>query len=130
MKSNALILVVDSSAENRDVLRTLLERQGAEILETPRSSQASDLARARRPDVIVYDAEADGDPSPEAVRNLDRAASPSSTPIVVLGTKRQSLSRLTTGHFISKPYHYATLIRRIGELLGNRFERRPSLSVS
>ena len=120
MFSHARILIVDSSAENRDVLRTLLERLGAETIETAQTRHASSLARHVRPHVIVFDAESDDDPSAEAVDDLGRAASCSSTPIVVLGTQRRCLSPLATGHFVSKPYHYATLIRRIEVLLGNR----------
>ena len=120
MFSRARILVVDSSAENRDVLCTLLERLGAETIEAARTRHAGGLARQMRPDVIVFDAEADNDPSAEAVDDLGRAAHRSSTPIVVLGTQKRCLSPLATGHFVSKPYQYATLIRRIEEVLGNR----------
>jgi hypothetical protein len=56
----------------------------------------------------------------EAVEDLGGYASRSSTPIVVLGTLQRHTSPLATGHFVSKPYQYAALIRRIEELLGNR----------
>lgn len=120
MFSPARILVVDSSAENRDVLRILLERMGAETIEARQIRHASGLAQQSQPDVIVLDAEGENAPSTEAVEELCRTASHSSTPIVVLGTQKHCKSPLTAGHFISKPYQYATLIRRIEELLGNR----------
>jgi CheY-like chemotaxis protein len=118
--SQSRILIVDSSAENRDVLRTLFERLGAETIETSRIRHASGLARQAEPDVIVFDAEADNAPSAEAIDALGRAAHRSSTPIVVLGTPNRCLGRITTGHFVPKPYQYATLIRRIEEVLGDR----------
>ena len=120
MFSPARILIVDSSAESRDVLRTVLERMGAETIEARQVSRAIGLAHQSRPDVIVLDAEGDNAPSSEAVGELCRTASHSSTPIVVLGTQKRCERPLATGHFISKPYQYATLIRRIEELLGNR----------
>ncbi len=120
MFSHARILIVDSSTENRDVLCTLLKRLGAETIEASRTRHASSLAQETQPDLIVLDAEDDNDPSPEAMDDLGRAACRSSTPIVVLGTQKRCLSPLTTGHFVSKPYQYATLIRRIEEVLGNR----------
>jgi CheY-like chemotaxis protein len=118
--SHARILIVDSSAENRDILCTLLERLGAETIEASRTRHASRLARHAQPDVIVFDAEADHAPSAEAIDALGLAAHRSSTPIVVLGTQKRCLSRITTGHFVSKPYQYSTLIRRIEEVLGDR----------
>lgn len=120
MFSNARILVVDSSAESRDVLCTLLERLGAETIETTRTRHASGLVQQTQPNVVVLDAEDEFAPSAEAIADLGRAACRSSTPIVVLGTQKRHLSPLTTGHFVSKPYQYATLIRRIEEVLGNR----------
>jgi len=114
------ILIVDPLPDSREVLRTLLQRRGAQILETARIRHACQLARRERPDVIVLDGD-DHDPTlGEAVEDLGCYASRSSTPIVVLGTLQRHTSPLATGHFVSKPYQYAALIRRIEELLGNR----------
>ena len=120
MFSQSRILVVDSSAENRDVLCTLFERLGAETIPASRIRHACGLAREAEPDLIVFDAEADHAPSAEEIDALGRVALGSSTPIVVLGTQKRCLSRFTTGHFVPKPYQYATLIRRIEEVLGDR----------
>ena len=120
MISQARILVVDPSTENRDVLCTLLKRLGAETIEAPRMRHVGGLTETARPDVIVFDAEADSPPSPEEINDLGRTVHRSSTPIVVLGTPKRSLTPLTTGHFVAKPYQYAALIRRIDEVLGNR----------
>jgi len=118
--SRSRILIVDPSAENREVLRTLLQRRGAETLETAHLRHACRLAQQARPDVIVCDGEGADHHSGEAIEGLGRIASRNSTPIVVLGTLKRQTSPLAKGHFVSKPYHYAALIRRIEELLGNR----------
>ncbi len=120
MVARCRILIVDPSLDSRQVLRTLLERRGARIWETARIRHACQLARRERPDVIVLDGDGRNRTSGEALEDLNGFASRSSTPIVVLGTLQRHISPLTTGHFVSKPYHYATLIRRIEELLGNR----------
>jgi len=117
-------LIIDASDEARDVLRMLLERQGAETLEAGEARQASEIARREQPDVIVFDAESDRSPSNQATVDLGRTASRSAIPIVVLGTAKRPLSPLPTGQFVSKPYHYAPLIRRIEELLGKRVGMR------
>ncbi len=126
MKNNARVLVIDASSENRELLSTLLRRQGAEVLTSPRPSTAplltDQISEQENPDLIVLDAESDRSPSPAEVEDLGQAATRSSIPIVVLGTKKKHLTPLETGLFVSKPYHYVDLIRRISELLDRRLE--------
>lgn len=126
MSAKARVLIVDSSEEVRDVLRTLLERQGAETLVAAEARHATEIARREQPDVIIFDAECDYTPSKQATVDLGQTASRNNIPIVVLGTVKRPLSPLPTGQFVSKPYHYAPLIRRIEELLGNRAPVCPS----
>jgi CheY-like chemotaxis protein len=118
--SRSRILVVDPSSDSREVLCALLQRGGAETVETARVRHACLLAQTQRPDVIVLDGDGREQAAEEVLDDLGRFASRSSTPIVVLGTLKRHTSPLATGHFVSKPYHYAALIRRIEELLGNR----------
>ena len=121
-KTAARVLVIDSSSENRELLGTLLRRQGVEVLTSRRAAPAQSLSERQSPDLIVLDAESDYLASPTEVADLGRTATVSSIPIVVLGTKTKHLTPLETGHFVSKPYHYGELIRRISELLGPRLE--------
>ncbi|HKO46166.1 MAG TPA: ATP-binding protein [Polyangiaceae bacterium] len=51
----AYILVVDDDQDARELLRMLLEREGAEVALAASPSAARDLIRARQPDVIVCD---------------------------------------------------------------------------
>jgi two-component system, OmpR family, response regulator len=111
------VLIVDESAELRDVLRTLLERHGATTLEARRPEQALTLAGQFHPHLIVLDAESDHSAAGSATDDLRDAASRSDTPIVILGTLRQARGHLSSGQFIAKPYHYGQLIRKIEVLL-------------
>lgn len=120
MSPNTCILIVDASTESREILRTLLQREGAETIEATGAGRASELVRDRQPHVIVYDTENELRPSAKAKADLGQAATRSDIPIVVLGTTKRHASPLPTGQFVSKPYHYAPLIRRIEELLGDR----------
>jgi DNA-binding response OmpR family regulator len=110
------VLIVDRSAESRDVLRTLLERRGAETLEAARPDDAIALARRFQPDLIVLDA--DSDPSSgEATEILRSVASRNATPIVILGTLSRKFAEHPPGQIVSKPYHYGQLLRKIDDLL-------------
>jgi DNA-binding response OmpR family regulator len=110
------VLIVDPSAESREILRTLLERRGVAALEASRPDQGLALSERERPDLIVVDADSDQSSSGENVENLCDAAGRSDTPIVILGTLRESRNH-PGEQIIAKPYHYGALIRKIDDLL-------------
>ena len=121
MSPAARVLIVDRSRESRDLLGSLLARQGAEVLEARGAERGAQLAAEKRPDLIVVDAEASAaGREDEAAARLAAAAARNACPIVVLGTYRSSATPFGAEQFVAKPYHYRTLIRRIEELLGDR----------
>ncbi len=76
------------------------------------------MVKKHQPDVIVLDDEA---LDVETCENPDDFASTVHSwriPLVVLGSVRRDARRLSNEEFVSKPYHYGPLIRRIEELLG------------
>jgi len=111
------VLIVDCSAESREVLRTILELRGAATLETDRPEEACQLAEQFRPDLIVLDADSDCTTSLAATNQLREAAGLTDTPIVILGTLSRPNGELPAGQILAKPYQYGTLIRRIDDLL-------------
>jgi DNA-binding response OmpR family regulator len=118
LPAKARVLIVDASRESRSILKAILDRQGTEILESPKIPSARALAESEQPDLIVCDADCDSSPTQEATRALARQASLNAIPIVVLGTLRRHFGDFSTGDLVSKPYHYAALLRRIEHLLG------------
>lgn len=117
MSSTPRVLIIDESAESREVLAALLARRGATIIEAQRPDQAAQLADLQPVDLIVLDADSDRSPSGTASAELQAAAGRKGTPIIILGTVRTPPNRPSPGQFVSKPYHYGPLIRRIDELL-------------
>jgi CheY-like chemotaxis protein len=114
--SNASVLIVDESAETREVLRTALAKRGTKIWEASRVGEGLELARRHHPSVIVLDLEI-ADEAPDMIRARFRAAETTQTPIVLLGSARRGTQDFPTGQFVSKPYHYGPLIRKIEYLL-------------
>ena len=116
---NALprVLIIDRSAESREVLRTLLERRGLAALEAARPEQALALTRDERPDLIVVDADSDQSSNGRNLENLCDAAGRTDTPIVILGTLRDPRNPLPAEQILAKPYYYGALIRKIDDLL-------------
>jgi DNA-binding response OmpR family regulator len=111
------VLIIDRSAESREVLRTLLERQGAATLEAERLEQALPLADQFRPDLIVLDVDSDHSATGDATKILREAVGRTDTPIVILGRLRRPCGDLPAGQILAKPYHYGALIRKIDGLL-------------
>jgi CheY-like chemotaxis protein len=111
------VLVVDESADSREVLCTLLARHGATTLEARRPRQAVELAELHHVDLIVFDADSDRTDTGADVDHLKDAANRSGTPIVILGTVRGAKKRPPSGQFVAKPYHYGQLIHKIEDLL-------------
>lgn len=120
------VLIVDESEETQEVLQTVLQRRGVRTLVATKARQGLELAQRHHPDLIVLDLEMEGapaeqfsrisrlPPSEEANPPLDHDSRPH---LVLLGSLRRQSGCLERGEFVSKPYHYGRLIRRIEELL-------------
>lgn len=108
------VLVVDPLEETREVLRTALESRGLHILAAAEAEQGLALAREHHPDLIVLDLECEGGKAAACGELTSIAAE---TPVVLLGSARRAPGKACPGQFVSKPYHYAPLIRKIEELL-------------
>lgn len=116
------VLIVDSLEETREVLKTALEERGLRIYAASQAEKGLALARKHHPDVIVLDLDfartADDKSAEEEISSGFSAESQArATPLVMLGSARRGQSSLATSEFVSKPYHYAPLIRKIEELL-------------
>lgn len=117
MKLAPRVLIVDESADTREVLTTLLARRGATTVEARQPQQALELAEHEHLDLIVFDAESDRTDAGRGLQDLKAAASRNGTPIVILGSVRNSGKWPQAGQFVAKPYHYGQLINKIESLL-------------
>jgi DNA-binding response OmpR family regulator len=113
------VLIVDQSEENREVLRTVLERHGVHTITASRTIEGADLARRHQPNVIVLDTEYDASEL-GVFCGEDREDSENNKPsMILLGKFRRNPPHAPEGEFFAKPYHYGPLIRRIEEILDN-----------
>lgn len=120
MHTERSVLVVDRSEDTQEVLRAALERAGVQILSASGAQRGLELARQHLPDVIVLDADVADSPAEEVFEPFARQARDYATPLVVLGGVWRNKRDLPSGEFVSKPYHYAPLIRKIEALLMSR----------
>ena len=111
------VLIVDESDDTREVLRTILERKGVEIVEAQEAEQGLDLATCCDPDLIVLDLETLPGEDGGLRDRYDRQSRCSKTPMVLLGTAKATGRAADINRVVDKPYHYGSLIRTIEDLL-------------
>ena len=111
----ASVLIVDSSVDNREVLRTALGRRGLTIWEAEDSSDGLELARQHHPDVILLDVEADPAQSTPAHDEWRAVAHDDGSCLILLGAFRRA-SQSPSECLIAKPYHFAPLVHTIEQL--------------
>jgi CheY-like chemotaxis protein len=115
MNQPASVLIVDRSADNREVLRTVLQRQGLRIFEAPEAEQGLALARTHQPDVIVLDEECQTAASGQFTAELDAAPGEHSPRLIILG-RIPAGSGSSPIRQVAKPYHFAPLVLTIQQL--------------
>jgi CheY-like chemotaxis protein len=112
------VLIVDTSTEAREVLRTALERRGWRIFEAAQPDQGLQIARQHHPDVIVVDLETEHDPD-DVTHEFASTLPERPINLLLIGSAQRRPNHSGEGQFIAKPYHYGPLIRRIESLLAS-----------
>ena len=112
----ARVLVVDQSDDTRNVLRTVLERQGIEFLEALTASDGLKLLRQHRPNVVVLDLESDATESAKLQAEYGRELAAQQAQMVILGNL-QHVETAKSVHRFLKPYHYRCLVQEIERLV-------------
>src|SRR5262245_3224217 len=109
------VLIVDSSADNREVLRTVLARRGMQILEAQATDEGLALAREHHPDVVVLDLEGQRADVATIREQFSEQTPGRDRSVIILGKIRRG-PVFAGGHVISKPYHFAPLVHTIEQL--------------
>jgi DNA-binding response OmpR family regulator len=113
------VLVVEDEAKIRQLLRSLLERDGLEVLSTSSGAEAIVLAHRAHPDLLLLDLRLPDVPGEEVVREI-RAHS--SMPIVMLTAKATQEHRirgleLGADDYVTKPFSPRELVLRVRAVL-------------
>ncbi len=114
------VLIVDSSADNREVLRTALARRGMQVFEAEAANVGLALAREHHPSVVVLDLEAERAEADAIREQFSRQTPGGEYSVIVIGKIHRCPASnrpvFTGGHVISKPYHFAPLVHTIEQL--------------
>ena len=119
------VLIVESSGETSEVLRTILEPRGLRVLSTTEASDGLTLLREHQPNVTILDVESQTEDARLLCSQYDAEAGRS---LVVLGKVPGTFKRKPRGRIVAKPYHYAPLIHTIEELVEQSYAKADCVS--
>ncbi len=117
-----LILIVEDEPKNLTLLRDLLQVSGYKTIETYDGEQGVELARAKKPDLILMDVQMPKMDGLEATRILKADATTSNIPVLALtsyamkGDKERILEAGCDG-YIAKPIDIKEFLKLVTEYL-------------
>lgn len=119
----ATILIVDDSPTEANIVRTLLEEAGYQVLLADNANSGINVAIERQPDLILMDVVMPGMSGFQATRKLTKDPKTQDIPILMLTTKDQQTDQfwgLKNGakKYMIKPPEKDKLLQEISELLG------------
>ncbi|WP_287129495.1 response regulator transcription factor [Candidatus Cyanaurora vandensis] len=118
----SLVLVIEDTLTDREVLATCLRRSGLEVLTCISSEEALEKLRSLRPDAIVLDVVLPGVSGFELCRELKSEPTTAQIPVVLCSTKGTDMDRfwgLRQGAdaYLAKPVDQEELVRTVKSVL-------------
>src|SRR3712207_2791328 len=122
MRDPPLILAVDDTPENLEILRGRLEAQGYEVAEAADGEDGLAKARELRPDLILLDIMMPKRDGISVVRELKQDAELRCIPVILVTAKADTkdvVEGLDAGgdDYLSKPFEHSALLARVRSML-------------
>lgn len=122
-----VVLLVEDNLDNRGIYRTILEHGGFEVLEAEDGRTGVDLARARKPDLILMDVAIPVMDGWQATKILKADEETASIPIVALTahalqTDRMRAKEVGCDGYIPKPALPRVVLEEVQRRLGTEPE--------
>lgn len=119
------ILIADSVATNRIILKVKLASARYEIVQAARADEALALARSARPDLVILDAQLAGGDAVETCARLKADPLTRATPVLVLDAHPSRASRLAAlragaDDVLAKPVDDAAFLALVRNLMRTR----------
>lgn len=116
------IMIVDDDVMNRELLQTVLERFGYDVLHASNGTQAIRLAETNQPSLIVCDVRMAGMDGYEVCRQIKANPAISAIPVIMLtayetDVERQKAADAGANDFIPKMHGWQKLLERVKALL-------------
>jgi twitching motility two-component system response regulator PilH len=121
----ALILIADDSPTEIYILKKHLEKHNHQVLVAEDGEQAIELAKSKRPALILMDVVMPKLNGFQATRRLYKDPETTMIPVIIVSSKNQETDKLWglrqgAKGYLSKPVNEADLIQEISTLLDNQ----------
>jgi class 3 adenylate cyclase len=122
MRDSPLVLAVDDTAENLEILRVRLEAQGYRVAEASDGEEALAKARELRPDLILLDIMMPKRDGLSVVRELKADPELGGIPVILVTAKADTkhvVEGLDAGgdDYLTKPFEHSALLARVRSML-------------
>lgn len=120
-----LILIADDRPSSRELLRTVLERVGYDVIEAADGEAALEQARSRRPDLILLDLQMPKLDGYEVLAHLRADPAFEKVPVLALTASamrgdREKILEAGFTDYLSKPAGTEALREAVARLLGTK----------
>ncbi len=117
-----VILIVEDEQKNLKLIRDLLQKFGYTTIEATDGKQGVELAKTRRPDLILMDVQMPVMDGLEATRILKADATTKNIPIVVLTSyamkgDKERILEAGCNEYLSKPIDIRELLKTVAKYL-------------
>ena len=118
----ARVLIVDDSPTETHKLRTILTKNGHDVLEATSGVDGVSMAKEQLPDVVLMDIVMPGTNGFQATRQIKKDSKTGHIPVIIVTTKDQETDRIWGKRqgamaFLVKPVDEKLLINTINEAL-------------
>ncbi len=116
------ILIIDDSPTETQLLGSMMEKNGFEVLSAENGADGVDAAKKHLPDLVLMDVVMPGMNGFQATRKLTKTKETAHIPVIIITTKDQETDRIWgmrqgAKSFLTKPVEESKLIATIQELL-------------
>ncbi len=116
-----MILIVEDEPKNMTLLRDLLQVSGYETIEATDGKQGVELARSKKPDLILMDVQMPVMDGLEATRILKADAATSSIPVLALTTyamkgDEERILEAGCDGYLAKPLDIQELLKEVASI--------------
>ncbi len=118
----ARIVVVEDETDLQEVLRYNLEQVGHEVLQALRGTEALNLVREKRPNLVLLDLMLPDMPGTEVCKAIKDNSATRGVPVIMLTAKGEEIDRvvgfeLGADDYVIKPFSVRELLLRINAVL-------------
>ena len=119
----ARVLIVDDSPTETQKMKSILTKNGHDVIEAGGGQEGVDTAKAELPDVVLMDIVMPGVNGFQATRQIKQNDSTSHIPVIIVTTKDQETDRLWGQRqgakgYLTKPIEDSALLNTISDVLG------------